>query len=164
MSFIGALADKKHEHTPHLSSENSCSTPCKWPHHGRNFSLRLILFRHQKAKRRKSIGNQVLAVVLTELHPSCLALPFHFPYKSKLHISLPYSSLLLGQSGKLASDLWYAPHSAFLRVFLQKIAVIALHIHYLERYLEKDLPGDKEITRFPCSSRTVSCGHFYTYL
>lgn len=58
MSFTGALADKKHKHTPHPSSENSCSTPCKGPHHGRSFSLRLLLFRYKKTKRWKSIRNQ----------------------------------------------------------------------------------------------------------
>lgn len=75
-----------------------------------------------------------LAFILTE-HVSCLALPFRFPYKSKSYISLTYFSLLL------APDLWLCPT---LKPFLQEIAVIALHVHYLEHCLEKDRPEDKE--------------------
>lgn len=152
MDFIDALADKKHEHRPHPS------TPTGAPVNGLTMgetSARDYSSSDTKKTRQKSIGNQALAFMLTELHLSCLALPFHFSYENKLHISLPYFSLLLGQSGKLAPYLWYAPHSAFLRVFLQETAVIALHIHYLEHCLGKDLPGDKEkIMRFSCSSRT----------
>jgi len=81
-----------------------------------------------------------LDFTLTELYLSCLVLHFYFLCKSKLHISLPYFSLLLGQIGKPAPDLRYAPHSIFLRVFLQKIAVVAFLICYLEHCLQNDLP------------------------